>query len=152
MNSVVLGEVELFVKRWNAGELVLTPQANNMIITYSTDEKNFLGKPKMYKKTLPDYLGFVIATYQELRERGRVIDFLDQAYQLMDTIQRARAFQCIVDKTQQVTDYQQQIENLKKQNSSLRDLNAKLARENKMLRNLLPPNTRVGDTEVGDVE
>jgi cysteinyl-tRNA synthetase len=151
-NSIILAQVDDFIKRWNNGELVLTDQAKDLEITFSIGEKHFWGSPKILKKRLPDYVGWAIARYQYERELGLSRVFLDTAYELLDTIQRARAYRAIVDTKQQITDYEKQIENLKEQNSSLRDLNTKLAMENKRLRNLLPADTRMGDTEVGDVE
>lgn len=151
-NSVILAEVDEFIRRWNCGELVLTDQAQKMEISYSTGEKHFWGKLKISKKPLPDYLGWAITTYQYDRDLGISRFTFKTAYELLDTIQRARAYRAIVDTKQQVTDYEKQIENLKEQNVNLRHLNAKLASENKTLRNLLPPNTKVGDTEVGEVE
>jgi cysteinyl-tRNA synthetase len=150
-NSVVLAEVEDFIQKWNCGDLVLTDKAKDMTVTFSLGEKNFFGRLKCYKKTLPDYLGSAVASYQYSREIGYSRILLDKAYELLDTIQRACAFRAIVNTKQQITDYEKQIENLKEQNARLRELNSKLADENKKLHNLLPPNTRVGDTEVGDV-
>ena len=150
-DSVIIAEVENFIKRWNNGELLLTPQAKEMIVDYTRDEKNFWGKPKHFKKPLPDYLGYAVTSYQEAREMGFSRYLFDKAYALLDTIQRARAYRVIVDTKQQVTDYEKKIESLKEQNAKLRDLNTRLALENKRLHNLLPPDTKKGDTEVGSV-
>jgi len=152
MSNSIFAEVDDFIKRWNNGELVLTEQANTLLVTYSTGDKNFWGKPKMFKKTLPDYLGWAVATYQYDRELGLSRFLYDTAYTLLDTLQRARAYKAIVDTKQQITDYERQIQNLNEQNAHLRELNRKLADENKRLHNLLPPQTRFGDSEVGDVD
>jgi hypothetical protein len=151
-SSVVIDELDEFVKRWNNGELILTTEAKTMIIDYTVhDIKNLFGKPKKLAKSLPDYLGWAIGAYQYIREEGYSPDLMDMAYQLLDVIQRARAWRLLIDTNQQISDYEKQIELLKEENARLRTLNTKLAEENKKLHNLLPSSTRLGDTEVGDV-
>jgi len=142
----LFSDVEDFVKRWNEGEIILSPKANTMVITFFDEEKNFWGKPKPHKKKLPDYLGWAIAAYQANFNSDSPRVIFSRAYELLDTIQRARAFGLILDTKTKVADYEKQIENLKEQNAKLRELNSKLALENKRLHNL------VGKTEVGDVE
>lgn len=153
-NSVILTEVEEFIRRWNNGELALTDIAKDMIVTYKNfQEKNLWGKPKTFHKPLPDYLGWGISTYQYAREVGYFGNIYQTAYELLDTIQRARAYGAIVDAKQQVSDYQSEIKQLKEQVNSLMKLNDKLAQENKVLHTLASAKTKTkGGGEIGDVE
>lgn len=146
--SVVLTEVEDFITRFKNGELVLTPESKTMTITYE-EGKNWRGKPKTVTKSYCDRLGLAIAKYQYEKDISSQTR-LSAAYELLDLIQRARAFGVIRDVKQQVFQYEQQIEQLKEQITPLRTLNTKLTEENKYLHNLLP-NAKKGKTEVGDV-
>jgi hypothetical protein len=145
--SVVIIEVEDFIKRFTNGELVLSPEAKNMTWTAPIG-KNFLGRPKNVTKRLPDIIGWAVATYQ-LNKDAIPRSRLESAYELLDLRQRARAFGLIKNPQQQTRDYEQEIKQLKEQIASLRALNDKLTKENKRLHNLLPIGN---DRDVGDVE
>ena len=144
--SVVILEVEDFIKRFNKGELVLSPEAKSMIMS-TPDGKNFLGRPKKKSKSLPDLLGWAIGAYQLHKDNSPYQ--LERAYEVLDIIERCRAFGFIRDAKQQAVHYEQEIEQLKQQLASLRELNNKLTLENKRLHNLLGD---LGRSEVGDVE
>lgn len=149
--SAVIAEVEDFIKRWNSGELVFTPEAKKMTIT-SIVGKNFLGMTKKRTVNLPNEIGYAIATYQLHKDLGNRVAILDMAYGVLALIQKARVFGIIKDTKQQAKDYEQEIEQLKQQVRSLRELNEKLVKENKYLHNLMPSKTKgKGDTEIGEV-
>jgi hypothetical protein len=147
--SVVVAEVEDFIKRFTSGELVLLPEAKTMIVT-ATEGKNFLGRPKKITRNFNDLLGHAIAEYQLQKDVNPRIR-LDSAYTVLDLIQRAHAYGVIRDTKQQAMAYEQEIERLKEQLHACRTLNNKLTQENKTLHNLLP-NAKKDDTEVGDVQ
>lgn len=148
--SVVIAEVEDFVKRFSSGELILAPEAKDYS-DIQTIGKNFLGRPKIVKTKLPSALGYYIATYQfqtDINPRAR----LETAYELLAMIQRARAFGIIKDPKQQTKDYEHEIEQLKERINSLIKLNDKLVQENKTLHNFVGHKSKgKGDTEIGDV-
>lgn len=144
--SVVISEVEDFIKRFDKGELVLSPEAKNMAI-FKPDGKNFLGRPKTKSRSVPDALGWAIGAYQMNKDNSPYK--LEYAYELLDIIERCRAFGFVRDTKQQAIRYEQDIEQLKQQLASLRDLNSKLTLENKRLHNLVGD---MGRSEIGDVK
>lgn len=146
--SVVVTEVEDFIKRFTSGELVLLPEAKMMIVT-TTEGKNFLGRQKKIKRNLNDLLGHAIAKYQHDKDVNP-LNHLGSAYTVLDLIQRAHAYGVIRDVKQQSMAYEQEIERLKEQLYACMALNKKLTQENKRLHNLLP-NAKKGNTEVGDI-
>ncbi len=152
--SVVIAEVEDFIKRWKSGELILTPEIRNATVT-SEEGKNFLGMTKKRTVNLPNEIGYAVATYQLQKDLKNPRETLQIAYEVLALIQRARAFGFISDPKQQAKEYEQEIERLKKQVDNLKTLNEKLTIENKRLHNLLPnkPNKTKGkgDTEIGEV-
>ena len=148
--SVVIAEVEDFIKHYDSGELVLTLEAKKM--TFIEDlGRNFLGLPKKRKRPFPDCLAHAMTAYKldkDIKPRSR----LESAYDLLDLIQRGRAYGIIRDPKQQAIAYEQEIERLKEQIGNLKNLNDKLTMENKRLHNLVPNKTKgQGDTEIGDV-
>jgi len=149
--SVVIAEVEDFIKRWNSGELIFTPETRKMTIT-SEEGKNFLGLIKKRTVELPNEIGYSIATYQLHKDLKNPRAMLDMAYGVLALILKARAFGLIRDSKQQARDYEQEIERLKEQIDNLKTLNDKLTEENKRLHNLVPDKTKGrGGTEIGDV-
>jgi hypothetical protein len=149
--SVVITEVEDFIKRWTSGELIFTPETRNMTITYETG-KNFLGMTKKRTVNLPNEIGDAVATYQLQKDLGNPRTRLERAYEVLALIQKVRAFNRIRDAKQQARESEQEIEQLKERVNSLVRLNNELVLENKRLHNLVPNRTKSkGDTEVGDV-
>jgi hypothetical protein len=149
--SVVIAEVEDFIKRWTSGELIFIPETRKMTMIYEIG-KNFLGMTKKRTVNFPNEIGAAVATYQLQKDLGNPRARLEMAYEVLALIQRARAFGLISDSKQQARAYETEIEQLKEQIANLRDLNDKLTLENKRLHNLLGPKADTGDTEVGDVE
>jgi hypothetical protein len=148
--SVVIAEVEDFIKKFSGGELVLSSEARTM--TWSTRiGKNFLGLQRKIKKSFPDAFGYTIANYQIDRELSPSLR-LKSAYDLLDLIQRARAWGVIKNVKQQAFAYEQEIEKLKEQIANLKSLNEKLTVENKRLHNPVPEKRNNKNTQVGDVE
>jgi hypothetical protein len=149
--SVVITEVEDFIKRWTSGELIFTLETQNMTITYEIG-KNFLGMTKKHTVNLPNNIGYAVATYQLQKDLGNPRARLERAYEVLALIQKARAFNLIRDTKQQAREYEQEIEQLKERVNSLVKLNNELVLENKRLHNLVPNRAKSkGDTEVGDV-
>jgi hypothetical protein len=137
-----------YMINWNACmHLFLSPEARKMTWTAEIG-KIFLGRPKKMQRCLPDIIGCAIAVYQHNKDVSPRLRF-ESASELLDLIQRARAFRVIRNPKQQARAYEQEIEQLKEQINSLTDLNKKLALENKRLHNLVDNR---GDTQVGDVE
>jgi hypothetical protein len=148
--NVVVTEVDDFIKHWTSGELIFTPETQNMTITFKIG-KNFLGMIKKHTVNLPNEIGRAVATYQFHKDFRNPQATLESAYHVLVLVQKARAFGLIRDPKQQTREYEQEIEQLKERVNSLTELNNKLALENKRLHNLLGGNSR-GGAEVGDVE
>ena len=148
--SVVIAEVEDFIKRFTNRELVLLPEAKTMIVTFSEGEKDFWGRPKKSKGYLNDLLGHAIAEYQLNKDITPQMR-LGSAYLVFDMIQRAHAYGVIRDTKQQAMVYEQEIDQLKKRLDACMTLNKKLTEENKLLRRFSPI-TKKGNTEVGEVQ
>lgn len=146
-SSVVITEVEDFIKRFSNGDLVLAPEARKLTWTAELG-KNFLGRPKKITRELPDIIGCAIAHYQHSKDISPPLQF-QSASDLLDLIQRARAFGVIRNPKQQARAYEQEIEQLKERINSLSELNKKLKLENKTLHNLVDSR---GGTQVGDIE
>ncbi len=102
-------------------------------------KKGWLGTQKkaINQKNFCDAIGASIAGYQVSKELSYRLKW-ENAYILLDLIQRARVFGVVKDKTQQERDYLGEIEQLKQRVNSLQKLNNKLVLENKRLRSLLP--------------
>ena len=148
---VVIDEVEDFIKRFTARELVLLPQAQTMLVTFSEGEKDLSGRLKNKKGYLNDLLGHAIAEYQRCKDFA-LPNRYDSAFAVFELIQRAHAYGVIRDVKQQTIAYEQEIERLKKQLDDCMTLNQKMALENKRLHNLVPNfDSRKGKTEVGNV-
>lgn len=156
--SVVITEVEEFLKRYRSGEEVLTSKAEILETTFTTTKKNWLGREVKVQDTKAycSALGYEIAIYLATKD-AHPSGVWEEAYNLLDLIERARAFGALLNAKQQAFHYEQEIERLKEQVDNLRKLNKDLATENKRLGNLLPDeikkgkNNGLGDTEVGDV-
>jgi hypothetical protein len=149
--SAVIAEVEDFIKRFDNGILVLSSEGKKATYWIAT-EKNWLGRFKKQKQSLPDAIGVAVATYQKHKDMEPRLQLV-KAYDLLDIIQVARAHGFVINLKQQARDYEQEIERLKEQIDNLKTLNDKLIAENKRLHNLVPDRTKGrGDTEIGDVE
>lgn len=150
--SVVITEVEDFIKRYHSGDLILTPEATKMVMIVPHG-KNILRMTRKVHRNFPDSLAHMIATYQ-LDKDHNPRDQVIIAYDLLDVIERGRAWGIIRDQKQQARAYEQEIEQLKERVNILIELNKKLASENKMFHNLLPKAKipKGKNSEVGDVE
>jgi hypothetical protein len=148
--NVIIAEVDDFVRRFSSGELILVPEARKMIWQGTFGEKNFLGRPKLLKKPLPDMLGYCIAIYQLAQTSNGSHLVLEKAYELLDLVQRIRAYGFIRNPQQQARNYEEEIEQLKERVNSLAELNKRLVLENKRLHNLVDNNNK-GGAEVGEV-
>jgi hypothetical protein len=146
--SVVITEVEDFIRDFENGTQVVSPKGNKMKYWIQVGTYWF-GIPKKKYQSFPDALGNAIADYQKFKEMKSELQ-LQSAFHLLDLIQLARAHHLLEDAKQETRNYLQEIEQLKKELADCRKLNNKLAQENKILHNLLPPSKK-GKTQVGDV-
>ena len=110
-----------------------------------------VGKKRVVtKNNYCDAIGGAITAYQVSKELNYHLKW-EHAYELLDLIQRGKVYGVIKDKEKQERDYQSEIEQLKQRLDSSEKLIDKLAKENKMLRNLFPENKISGGWETGDV-
>jgi uncharacterized membrane-anchored protein YjiN (DUF445 family) len=149
--SVVFDEVEDFLKGYKKGDFVLSDVAKTMRVTMR-EGKNWRGKPKKNVYPFCDVFGNAVGAYHAAKEINRDVKW-EEAYKLLDLIERGKAFGAILDVRQQRKDYEQEIEKLKSTIDHLRKLNTDLLSENKTLHNLVPHknNDKRSNTEVGDV-
>jgi|WetSurMetagenome_2_1015567.scaffolds.fasta_scaffold376680_2 hypothetical protein len=147
--DVVIAEVEEFLKAYKDGNIILTPEAQKLTTTTTEYRKRWIGisKKVVTSKAFCDSIGAAIAAYQVSKELNYQLKW-ENAYTLLDLIQRARAFGAVKDKNQQEKDYLTEIEQLKQRADSLQKLNNKLVAENKRLHNLVPEKK---EWEAGDV-
>ncbi len=150
--EVVINEVEVFLKAYNERSIVITPEARTFVVTFKENKKGFLGREKIVvtKNNYCDAIGGAITAYQVSKELNYRLKW-DNAYELLDLIQRGKVYGVIKDKEKQERDYQAEIDQLKQRLDSLQKLNDKLVIENKRLHNLIPEKKTSGEWEAGDV-
>lgn len=156
--EVVLSEVEEFLKAYKTGEEKIDIMKAKELTATSTDvEKGWLGRPKkvIRRQIFSDALGSAIAAYQASKELNYNLMW-EQAYSLLDLVQRGRVFGAIRNAKQQRQNYEQEVIRLKEQIENLEKLNDKLIAENKLLHGIADAktgqkNNGKGDTEIGDV-
>ena len=133
----IFTEVDVFIDQLHSGDLVISPDAQKLILTQKGNKMSTLGISPKNKKTLPDALGYGIATYQLAKDlfpnSERTIQL---AYECLDLIERARTHGFIVyqNVTSKIEKLTQENTPLKEQITSLRKLNVELAKENKELK------------------
>jgi hypothetical protein len=150
----IIEEAEKFVDQWTKGDvIVIYERVKTLTYTY-TDGKNFWGKAKTHITTFGNELGYKIATFQFDKDFGSNSQFVQSAFELMQLVQKGRAYEAIKDKNQQQKDYEQEIERLKERLESSQKLIDRLVMDNKRLHNLVDNNTNSTEqrgTEIGDV-
>jgi hypothetical protein len=155
-NDVVIAEVEEFLKAYKAGEEIITSEAQNMIATITETKQGLFGRQKTvtYKKDFRDAIGGAIAAYQASTEINYKLKW-EQAFELLDLIQRARVFGAIRNAKQQQQHFEEENLRLKEQVANLKKLNDKLLEENKLLHGLvdqkIKDNKGKDNKMVGDV-
>ncbi len=155
--SVVIIEVEDFIRRWDAKELVFTPEAKTLTSEFY-DGKNFWRRPKKHYVNFPNEIGQAIAEYKWYKDFQNPALAFKTAFQILAMVQKAYAFGVIKETTQQTRDFEHEIlqlkeelEQCKEQGDRLRNLNGKLTFENKRLHNLVPDAQR-GKKEIGGTD
>jgi len=139
-SSVVIAEVEDFIKRVHNGDLVITPKANKLFLTIPAG-KNVLGLPSKRKYTLADLLGWAMAAYQLHKDFSPPSSIVHErwvdsklkvtAYEFLDYIERARA--CGVIKELNITN---KLKTCQEQNNQLKERIDKLESECQRLKKL----------------
>ena len=144
-DSRVIAEVEAFIKDFHSGDIVISPNAREVWLTIpieSANKDSLLFREKTQKTCLSDLLAWAIASYLYLKDNqvGSQMK-LDQAYECLDYIERARAYGLVIP--QKLTS---QLEQYKEENSRLKEQNDKLSRENANQKKLIEEMHKTIDT------
>lgn len=130
--SRVIAEVEDFIKRVHDGDLVISPKAAQMVMILPTGKKRLLGLTSKRKRNLADLLGWAMAAYQFRKDVDSLPSQLQIAYELLDMIERARAYGVIIEKnlTNKLKGCLEQNKRLKDKQQKLETELLKLTKEN----------------------
>jgi len=66
--SIVIGQVEDFIKRIHDGDKVITPEAQKTILTMAVGGEDTFGRPKKEPHSLAILLGSAMSCYQSVKD------------------------------------------------------------------------------------